>query len=89
MESIWSVCHLDAGWVVVDHVEDVDQAEQDGDQQTHPASNNLPRANLSRTDFFEDNDLVESKIIDVFQHFHLVGPGLTLSANIYAIMYVS
>lgn len=35
------VIYLDAGWVVVDHVEDVDQAEQDGDQQTHPASNNL------------------------------------------------
>ena len=49
MESIWSVCHLDAGWVVVDHVEDVDQAEQDGDQQTHPASNNLPRAKLMKS----------------------------------------
>ena len=33
--------HLDTGGVVVDHVEDVDQAEQDGYQETHPSSHHI------------------------------------------------
>ena len=34
--------HLDTGGVVVDHVEDVDEAQEDGDQESHPARHNLP-----------------------------------------------
>ena len=33
--------HLDAGRVVVDDVEDIDEAEEDGDQQAHPPGHNL------------------------------------------------
>ena len=40
----WHECgsHLDTGGVVVDHVEDIDKAEEDGDQESHPARHNLP-----------------------------------------------
>ena len=39
----WHECgsHLDTGGVVVDHIEDVDKAEEDGDQESHPARHNL------------------------------------------------
>ena len=44
MESKFSLTeksYLDAGWVVVDDVEDVDQTEEDRDQQAHPPRHNL------------------------------------------------
>ena len=41
--------HLDAGRVVVDDVEDVDEAEEDCDQQAHPSSHNLVTAEYLET----------------------------------------
>ena len=35
--------YLDTGAVVVDHIEDVDQAEEDGYQETHPPGHNIGR----------------------------------------------
>ena len=33
--------YLDTGRVIIDHIENVDETEEDGDQETHAASNNL------------------------------------------------
>ena len=42
MDEIKINDHLDTGWVVIDDIEDVDEAEEDRDQQAHPPRHNLP-----------------------------------------------
>ena len=39
--SLTTKSNLDTGWVVVDDIEDVDEAEEDGDEQAHPPRHNL------------------------------------------------
>ena len=35
------ITNLDTGRVVVDNIEDIDKTEENGDEETHPASNYL------------------------------------------------